>query len=279
MQLVLVSGLSGSGKSIALNVLEDSGYYCIDNLPVKLLPETVQLLRQTGNMRVAMSIDARSGGSLALVPGYLDELKSQGVDVRLLFLDAKDHTLIRRFAETRRRHPLARDNTTLDESLTRERDLLSPIAEVGQRIDTSELHPNVLRNWIRDLLDVDRKSAVLLFESFAYKQGVPLDADLVFDVRCLSNPYYDPRLRPLSGLHPEVCAFLDKEPEAGRMLEDIRGFIETWFPAYSRDNRSYLTVAIGCTGGQHRSVYIVERLASHFRTRTAVVVRHRGLAQ
>jgi len=279
MQLVLVSGLSGSGKSIALNVLEDSGYYCIDNLPVKLLQETVQLLRLAGNTRVAMSIDARSGGSLSLIPGYLDELKSLGVDVRLLFLDAKDHALIRRFAETRRRHPLAQDDVTLDECLARERDLLSPIAEAGHRIDTSELHPNVLRNWIRDLLDVDTRSAVLLFESFAYKQGVPLDADLVFDVRCLPNPYYDPRLRPFSGLHPEVGAFLEKEPQVGRMLKDICGFVETWFPAYSRDSRSYLTIAIGCTGGQHRSVYVAERLAGHFRSRNSVVIRHRGLAQ
>jgi len=204
MQLVLVSGLSGSGKSIALNVLEDSGYYCVDNLPVKLLQETVQLLRDAGNARVAMSIDARSGGSLDLIPGYLDELKAQGVDVRLLFLDAKDGTLIRRFAETRRRHPLAQGNVTLDECLARERELLSPIAEVGHRIDTSDLYPNALRNWIRELMEVDSRSAVILFESFAYKQGVPLDADLVFDARCLPNPFYDPRLRPSPGSIPTL---------------------------------------------------------------------------
>jgi UPF0042 nucleotide-binding protein len=279
MQLVLVSGLSGSGKSIALNVLEDSGYYCIDNLPVKLLQETVQLLRDAGNSRVAMSIDARSGGSLTLIPGYLKDLKAQGVEVRLLFLDAKDHTLIRRFSETRRRHPLALGNITLEECLTRERELLAPIAEVGHRIDTSELYPNTLRRWIRDLLDVGPHSVVLLFESFAYKQGVPLDADLVFDVRCLPNPFYDPRLRPMDGRHPEVAEFLEREPQAGKMLADVRNFIETWLPAYTSDNRGYLNVAIGCTGGQHRSVYFVERLAAHFRTRTSVVVRHRSLAE
>jgi len=279
MQLVLVSGLSGSGKSIALNVLEDSGYYCIDNLPVKLLQETVQLLRDAGNARVAMSIDARSGGSLSLIPGYLENLKAQDVDVRLLFLDATDHALIRRFSETRRRHPLAQGNITLEECLARERDLLSPIAEVGHRIDTSELHPNALRSWIRGLLDVDPRSIVLLFESFAYKQGVPLDADLVFDVRCLPNPFYDPRLRPMSGLHPEVADFLEREPQVGKMLADIRDFVATWLPAYTGDNRSYLTVAIGCTGGQHRSVYFVEKLAAHFRARTSVVVRHRNLAE
>src|SRR3990172_4897226 len=278
MQLVLVSGLSGSGKSIALNVLEDSGYYCVDNLPVKLLQETVQLLRDAGNARVAMSIDARSGGSLALIPGYLENLKAQGVDVRLLFLDATDHALIRRFSETRRRHPLARGNITLEECLTRERDLLSPIGEVRHRIDTCELHHNALRTWIRDLLDVDPRSIVLLFESFAYKQGIPLDADLVFDVRCLPNPFYDPRLRPMSGLDPEVADFLEREPQIGKMFADIRDFVETWLPAYTGDNRSYLTVAIGCTGGQHRSVYFVEKLAAHFRALTSVVVRHRNLA-
>ena len=279
MQLVLVSGLSGSGKSIALNALEDSGYYCIDNLPLTLLQAAVQLLRSAGNARVAMSIDVRSGGSLTLIPGYLEQLKGHGVDVRLLFLDANDHALVRRFAETRRRHPLAQADITLDECLARERDLLSPLAEMGQRIDTSELNPNVLRNWIRELLETDSRSTVLLFESFAYKQGVPLDADFVFDVRCLPNPYYDPALRPLSGLDPEVAEFLDKEPQARRMVEDIRAFIDRWFPAYIGDNRSYLTVAIGCTGGQHRSVFIVERLAAYFRARVSVVVRHRGLAR
>ena len=277
MQLILVSGLSGSGKSIALNVLEDSNYYCIDNLPVKLLQETVQLLRDAGNLRVAMSIDARSGGSLALIPGYLDDLKAQNVDVRLLFLEASNNALIRRFSETRRHHPLAQGNVTLEECLARERDLLSPIAQAGHRIDTSELQPNALRSWIRDLLQVDPGRVVLLFQSFAFKQGVPLDADLVFDVRCLPNPYYIPRLRPMSGLDPDVAAYLERESQVARMLADIGGFVETWLPAYSSDNRGYLTVALGCTGGQHRSVYLVERLAARFRARSGVVVRHRNL--
>jgi UPF0042 nucleotide-binding protein len=279
MQLVLVSGLSGSGKSIALHVLEDRGYYCIDNLPVTLLQETVQLLRNTGNRRVAMSIDARSGGSLDLVPGYLKDLSGQGIEVRLLFLDAKDPTLIRRFSETRRRHPLARGDVTLEECVKRERELLSPIAEIGHRVDTSELSPVTLGNWIRSLLEADLRRVVLLFQSFAYKEGVPLDADLVFDVRCLPNPFYDPRLRPLNGLHPEVAGFLEREPQVGRMLADIRIFVETWLPAYTSDNRRYLTVAIGCTGGQHRSVYLVERLAELFHASTSVVVRHRSLAE
>ena len=277
MQLVLISGLSGSGKSIALNVLEDSGYYCVDNLPGPLLQESVELLRRAGHKRVAMSIDARTGDSLEEVPGYVAALKSQGVDLRLLFLDAKNDTLIKRFAETRRRHPLATGTRTLEECLTQERDLLAPVGEIGHRLDTSDLLPNKLRTWIKDLLDIRGESLMLLFESFSYKQGVPLDADLIFDVRCLPNPYYDTRLRPLSGLDDPVIAFLEKEPKVGTMFADIRRFVETWLPAYSQDNRSSLTVAVGCTGGRHRSVYFVERLGAWFRSRSPVLVRHRHL--
>jgi UPF0042 nucleotide-binding protein len=277
MQLVLISGLSGSGKSIALNVLEDTGYYCVDNLPVQLLKQSVELLRGAGHARVAMSIDARAGGSLELVPEYVAALKSQQVDVRLLFLDAKDDTLIRRFSETRRRHPLATGTRTLEECLARERELLAPVHEIGSRIDTSDLLPNTLRNWIKEQLGIRAELTTLLFESFSYKQGVPLDADLVFDVRCLPNPHYDPRLRPLTGLDDEVAAFLEKEPRVGAMLQDIRRFVETWLPAYGQDNRSSLTVAIGCTGGRHRSVYFAERLGAYFRARAPVLVRHRHL--
>ena len=277
MQLVLISGLSGSGKSIALNVLEDSGYYCVDNLPVQLLKQSVELLRGAGHARVAMSIDARTGGSLELVPEYVAALKGQQVDVRLLFLDAKDDTLIRRFSETRRRHPLATGTRTLEECLARERELLAPIDEIGSRIDTSDLLPNTLRNWIKELLGIRAELTTLLFESFSYKQGVPLDADLVFDVRCLPNPHYDPRLRPLTGLDDEVAAFLEREPKVGAMLQDIRRFVETWLPAYGQDNRSSLTVAIGCTGGRHRSVYFAERLGAYFRAHAPVLVRHRHL--
>src|SRR5712691_9884213 len=195
MQFVLISGLSGSGKSVALNVLEDSGYYCVDNLPGQLLEQSVELLRRAGHDRVAMSIDARTGESLELVPEYVAALKRQGVDVRLLFLDAKNDTLIRRFSETRRRHPLATGKRTLEECLARERELVAPVGEIGHRIDTTDLLPNALRNWIKELLGIRAESTMLLFESFSYKQGVPLDADIVFDARCLPNPHYDPPLR------------------------------------------------------------------------------------
>jgi RNase adapter protein RapZ len=278
MQLVLISGLSGSGKSVALNALEDSGYYCVDNLPGQLLQQSAELLRRAGHNRVAMSIDARTGDSLEHVPEYVSALKAQGVDVRLLFLDAKNDTLIRRFSETRRRHPLATGTRTLEECLMRERELLAPVGEIGHRLDTTDLLPNTLRNWIKELLDIRTESLMLLLESFSYKQGVPLDADLVFDVRCLPNPHYDPRLRPLSGLDSAVIAFLEKEPKVGSMLEDIRRFLEAWLPCYGQENRSSLTVAVGCTGGRHRSVYFVERLGAYFRSRAPVLVRHRHLA-
>jgi UPF0042 nucleotide-binding protein len=277
MQLVLISGLSGSGKSIVLNVLEDSGYYCVDNLPGQLFDQSVELLRRAGHNRVAMSIDARTGDSLELVPEYVAALKRQGVDLRLLFLDAKNDTLIRRFSETRRRHPLATGTRTLEECLARERELLAPVSEIGHRIDTTDLLPNALRNWTKELLGIRAESIMLVFESFSYKDGVPLDADLVFDVRCLPNPHYDPRLRLLTGLDSEVVAFLEKESIVGTMLGDIRRFVETWLPAYAQENRSSLTVAIGCTGGRHRSVYFVERLGAHFRSHTPVLVRHRHL--
>jgi RNase adapter protein RapZ len=235
-------------------------------------------LRRAGHKRVAMSIDARMGDSLEQVPGTIAALKAQGVDLRLLFLDAKNDTLIRRFSETRRRHPLATGTRTLEECLIHERELLAPVGEIGHRLDTSDLLPNTLRNWIKDLLDIRSESVMLLFESFSYKQGVPQDADLVFDVRCLPNPHYDPRLRPLSGLDPAVIAFLAREPKVTTMFEDIRRFVETWLPSYGQDNRSSLTVAVGCTGGRHRSVYFVERLGAYFRDRTPVLVRHRHLA-
>src|SRR6266508_2543069 len=278
MQLVLISGLSGSGKSIALNALEDSGYYCVDNLPGQLLQQSAELLRRAGHNHVAMSIDARMGDSLDLAPEYVAALKAQGVDLRLLFLDAKNDTLIRRFSETRRRHPLATGTRTLEEALTREREVLASVGEIGYRLDTTDLLPNMLRNWIKEWLDIRTETTMLLFESFSYTHGVPLDADLVFDVRCLPNPHYDPRLRPLTGLDAEVVAFLEKEPKVGTMLGDIRRFVETWLPAYGQDNRSSLTVAVGCAAGRHRSVYLVGRLGAYFGSHEPVVIRHRRMA-
>jgi len=277
MQVVIISGLSGSGKSVALNVLEDANFYCVDNLPAMLLSATIDFLAQAGYGRVAITVDARSGLALAELPASVRRLKAIGVDVRLLFLDAKNETLIKRFSETRRRHPLAGGDATLDEAIAHERELLEEVGELGQRIDTSDLAPNTLRGWIRDVVAIDRSGMTLAFESFGFKQGIPLDADLVFDVRCLPNPFYDPKLRPLTGLDEEVIRFLDALPAAREMLADIGDFIARWLPAFVRDNRAYLTVALGCTGGQHRSVWFAEQLARRFRGETPVLVRHRQL--
>ncbi|MEO8164542.1 MAG: RNase adapter RapZ [Betaproteobacteria bacterium] len=278
MQLVVISGLSGSGKSIALNVLEDNAYYCVDNLPAKLLNGLLQFLAQEGYDRVAVSIDVRSGATLSELPGYLSQLRERGFDVHLIFLDSKTETLVKRFSETRRRHPLADRDQTLPECIEQERELLGDLGDLGHRIDTSDLHPSLLRSWIKDLLHGGTSGLRLLFQSFGFKHGIPLDADMVFDVRCLPNPHYDPELRPLTGKDAPVVAYLESSDDARNMLADIRGYIEKWLPCFLRDNRAYLTIAIGCTGGRHRSVYFVEALAAHFRGKHNVLLRHRELS-
>jgi len=278
MQLVIITGLSGSGKSVALKALEDAAYYTTDNLPAKLLPEMADFLRGAGYARVAVSIDARSGDTLSELPRHVRELKSRGVDVRVLFLEAKTETLLKRFSETRRRHPLSAGELTVAECIARERELLADIGGESHHIDTSELNPNALRAWIKEFVESDHSGLTLLFESFGYKHGIPLDADLVFDVRCLPNPFYDPVLRPLTGKHPAVLEFLEADANVNRMYGDIRDFIRNWLPCFVADNRSYLTVAIGCTGGEHRLVYFVEKLARDFHEARRVLVRHRELS-
>ena len=276
MQLFLISGLSGSGKSVALKVMEDNGYYCVDNLPAELLPALINNLRQVGKHHVAVSIDVRSGG-VQQVPHYIDQLKQDGLDVHLLFLDAQTDTLVKRYSETRRRHPLSDDKLTLPECVQRERDLLAEIGHIGHHIDTSELGANALRAWVKDFILVDRAHLTLLFQSFGFKNGIPLDADMVFDVRCLPNPHYDPVMRPLTGRDAAVIEFLEHTPTAQKMYNDIRSFVENWLPCFIADNRSYLTVALGCTGGHHRSVYLAEKLARHFKSQQQVLLRHREL--
>ncbi len=221
----------------------------------------------------------RSGFNVLLLPLYIDKLKKQDVDVHVLFLDAKDDTLVKRFSETRRLHPLSDGVRTLPECVAYERELLAEIASIGHHIDTSELNANALRAWIKQFITLDRARLTLLFESFGFKNGLPLDADLVFDVRSLPNPHYDPVLRPLTGRDKPVIDFLDNTPLAQKMFEDIRNFVENWLPSFVADNRSYLTVAIGCTGGQHRSVYFAEKLAQHFKSQQQVLLRHRELTQ
>jgi len=277
MQLYLISGLSGSGKSITLKVLEDSGYYCVDNLPADLLAALVEHLQQAGYRNIAVSIDVRSANSVQHLPPLLLQIKQQGVEVHVLFLDAQSDTLVKRFSETRRLHPLSDGRRTLPECVQHERELLAGISDIGHHIDTSELNANALRARVKQFIKLDRARLTLLFESFGYKHGIPLDADFVFDVRCLPNPHYEALLRPLTGRDTAVIKFLDNTPSVQNMFDDIRDFLDRWLPGFVADNRSYLTIAIGCTGGQHRSVYLAEKLSAYFQNKQQVLVRHREL--
>ena len=275
MQLIIVTGLSGSGKSVVLKALEDTGYYCVDNLPATLLPQIYENL--SGNQKlIAVSTDTRSA-ALEALPENIEKLKAQGVNVQVLFLESTTQALVKRFSETRRRHPLSNDDITLAESIECERKLLGPLSELGHHIDTSDLSANTLRGWVKDFVAQENKNIILLFTSFGFKHGIPLDADFVFDVRCLPNPHYDPKLRPMTGRDAPVKAFLDRQPLVHDMYQDIQNFVARWLPSFVQENRSYLTIAIGCTGGQHRSVHIVEELGKHFSQQQQVLIRHREL--
>lgn len=278
MQLFLISGLSGSGKSVALKTLEDTGFYCVDNLPAELLSSLVEQLMPAGYQNIAVSVDVRNAHSVQILPSLLLQLMQKDLAVHVLFLDAQTETLVKRFSETRRLHPLNDGVRTLPECVQQERELLAEISNIGHHIDTTELNANALRAWIKQFIKVDRARLTLLFESFGYKHGIPLDADLVFDARCLPNPFYNPDLRPLTGKDAPVIEFLENIPAAQDLFGDIRNFVERWLPCFVADNRSYLTVAIGCTGGQHRSVYLAEKLSRHFEQQQQVLVRHRELA-
>ena len=278
MQLILVSGLSGSGKSVALNALEDNGYFAVDNLPASLISPLIDSIKLTSE-KVAISIDARTGETLATLPNTVQQLNASGIDCRVIFLEANDEALARRFSETRRPHPLAdKIPGGMIACIMEERRMLADIAELGHRMDTSDVSPNALRGWIKDLLKVDRNRIALAFQSFGFKHGIPIDADLVFDARFLPNPFYDPVLRPLSGKDAPVIAFLQADLNVGHLIDDITSFLVRWLPSYMGDNRAALTIAIGCTGGQHRSVYIVEQLAQRFGSEQQVLIRHRDLS-
>ncbi|MGZ5101986.1 MAG: RNase adapter RapZ, partial [Usitatibacter sp.] len=238
MQLVLLSGVSGSGKSVALKALEDSGYFCVDNLPADLIASLADYARSRGEPKVAISADARSRESLGRLPAIVEKERARGTDVRVIFLDAGNESLARRFSESRRPHPLAEENRTLPEAIAEERRVLAWLAEIGQRIDTSVLTPAQLRGWIQDIVVSDRARLMLVFESFGWKSGPPLDADFVFDVRFLPNPHYDPVLRPLTGQDPEVITFLERETQAGLLIEDIQRFLQHWLPRFVLDQRA-----------------------------------------
>jgi len=275
-EIVLVTGISGSGKSVALHALEDAGFYCVDNLPPELLRDFLRLERKQNDRRVAIAVDVRSAASLPHLLPLLAQLKGEGVAVHPIFLDATTAALVRRFSETRRAHPLA-DRGALVEAIELERELLAGLRELSTVVDTSQLRPTQLRSWMRELVHAPESGLTLVFESFAYRHGVPLDADYVFDVRTLPNPHYVPELKPLTGRDLAVADYLAAQPDAVEMLERIAAFLRRWLPAFKADQRAYLTVAIGCTGGQHRSVWFAERLAERFAQEAAPLIRHREL--
>ncbi len=282
-EVILITGISGSGKSVALHALEDAGYFCVDNLPPELLREFIRLENARFTRRVAVAVDVRTAGSLPQLVPLIDSLRAEGVRVRAIFLDASNDALLRRYSETRRPHPLgtpqagSESTRALVEAIDLERSLLADLREVSTVIDTSQLRPALLRNWMRALVDARESALTLVFESFAYKYGVPLDADFVFDVRVLPNPYYIRELRPLTGRDAPVAAYLEQQPEVGEMLVQLHDFVLRWLPSFAQDQRSYLTVALGCTGGQHRSVYAADWLARRFEARCTTLVRHREL--
>ena len=282
MEIVLITGMSGSGKSVALRALEDSGFYCVDNLPPELLVPFAELENGLKEERVAIAIDVRSASSLPLMPGQLQVLESLGFKITPIFLDASSDTLLRRYSESRRRHPLSGRNAiegelALTESIEYERELLSRLREKSHIIETSFLRAPQLQSYVKSLVDSTGAKLTLVFESFGFKRGIPTDADYVFDVRMLPNPHYENALRPLTGKDEPVQKFLGLYPDVKLMQSHITNFIEHWLPALEKDHRNYITVAIGCTGGQHRSVYLVEQLNQHFSTNWLTLKRHREL--
>ena len=283
MKLTIISGRSGSGKSTVLHVLEDRGYYCIDNLPASLLPALADRISSDDTQlpNVAVSIDARNiSADLQQAPEIISELQSREFHTEIIFLDANSQTLLKRFSESRRKHPLSNESTDLREAIDTESTLLEPISTIANLvIDTSNMSLHQLRDLVKDrLLEKTETSMALLFQSFGFKNGVPVDADLVYDVRCLPNPYWDTALRSLTGLDQGVADFLDSQDEVQEMINDIRDYIEKWLPKYESNNRSYITVAVGCTGGQHRSVYVSEKLGNYFASKIKnVQTRHRDL--
>ena len=286
LRIILITGMSGSGKSVALRALEDLGYYCVDNLPPALFEPLATIAQGDQTKKLAVAIDVRSAQDLHSMPEHLTNLRQQAVTVDSIFLDASTETLLRRFSETRRNHPLSQPREQLSDSMRREglldaialeRDMLGELRELSHVVDSSVLRPSQLQTYIKSFSGSSADQMTLVFESFAYKRGIPGDADFVFDVRMLPNPHYEPALRALSGLDPPVIEFLTGQSQVEAMLSQISNFLDSWLIHLAENHRSYVTVAIGCTGGQHRSVFLVEKLASHFEKRWTTLKRHREL--
>jgi UPF0042 nucleotide-binding protein len=277
MRLFIFTGLSGSGKSVALKTLEDLEFYCIDNLPIKLLDSCINTLVTQGYSNVAISLDVRNPSFLGVLPGEIQNLSKQGVEVKIIFLDSSDESLLRRYSESRRPHPLATEKRTLIECIQEERSLLQVIKVDAEQIDTSRLSPQQLKDWVRGLIENKKQQFQLILQSFGFKYGIPLDTDFTFDVRCLPNPFYENELKNLSGIDLEVETYLNKNADTVKMVETIYEFASQWLPKFIREGRVILAISIGCTGGQHRSVYLVEQLNKKFKIDYRTLVRHRDL--
>lgn len=277
MRLFIFTGLSGSGKSVALKTLEDIDFYCIDNLPIKLLDSCINVLVTQGYSNVAISLDVRNPSFLGVLPTEVQNLSRRGVEVKIIFLDSSNESLLRRYSESRRPHPLATNNRTLIECIQKERSLLQAIKLSAEHIDTSRLTPQQLKNWVRGLIENKTQQFQLTLQSFGFKYGIPLDTDFTFDVRCLPNPFYENELKRLSGIDLEVETYLNKNSDSVKMVDAIFEFANQWLPKFIREGRVILTISIGCTGGQHRSVYLVEQLKRKFKNDYRTLVRHRDL--
>lgn len=283
MKLVIISGLSGSGKSIALQVLEDIGYYCIDNLPINMLDALNREILSAQHEFMAISLDVRNIlTEFKNIPAHIKQLQNNNIECEIIFIDADDAILIKRFSETRRKHPLSNHETALNEAVKQERFLLETLSALADlHIDTSSTNIHQLRNLIKArVTKADNKSISIMFESFGFKHGVPIDADFVFDIRCLPNPHWKTELKELTGFDKAVIDYLESDTQVNEMQQDIMVFLEKWIPRFEADNRSYITIAIGCTGGQHRSVYLVNALANRLKNKhNNVLSRHREIAQ
>lgn len=280
MQLILLSGMAGAGKSTALRILEDSGYYCVDNLPPPMLMQLMETYAlSTDTKKVAVSIDTRSLSLLRQLPNAILNVHNLGIETKIIFLDARVDVLIKRFSETRRKHPLSDGKKTIHDCILEEYEILAAISSLAHRIDTSDLSANTLRNIIKQFVEADYSQLNVVIQSFGFKYGLPIDSDFVFDVRCLPNPHYDPKIREFNGTEEPIISFLSKEPKVNKMIADIFQIVNDWLPEFSRDNRNYVTISIGCTGGKHRSVYIGKILAQLVtQAGYKVITRHRQIA-
>ena len=277
MEVIIISGLSGSGKSIALNALEDNDFYCIDNLPVTLLSNISQHLNHEHQDKVAISVDIRSI-NIEKLPHVIKEIESLSIKTKLIYLESSTESIVRRFGETRRRHPLANEKLSLAQAIEKERAMLAPLAEIGYKIDTSNMSVNALKKTLNELIQLKEDNLALQFSSFGYKFGIPLDADFIFDVRCLPNPHYESDLKDLTGIDKPVADFFQNYKEVDKMYKDINHFISEWLISFKNDQRHSLHIAIGCTGGKHRSVYIANKLFTHFSNpKSQVIIRHRDI--